>query len=113
MLYQNDTDMLFPSRVIPSLRNARGEDWKSLIEHISDQPETATDVLAFGLMMIRLNACMTCHSDSYRAMRGCTQCARQMVGRFKGTDDELIERWEAARAEIAMYMTTGCPPRVD
>ena len=113
MLYQNDAEMIFPTRVIPALRNLRGDDWRTFVERISDQPESAPDVLAFGLMMIRLSACMSCHSDSYRAMRGCTQCAQQTVARFKGSDRELIERWQAARADIMAYLSTGAIPQVD
>lgn len=113
MLYQQDAEMLFPPRVIPTLRHLRGHEWQQLIEQICPQPENAPDVLAFALMMIRLNACMTCHSDSFRAMRGCTACAQQIVARFKGSDRELIERWQAARGDIAAYFTTGDAPQVD
>ena len=31
-MYQSDTEMLFPTRVIPSLKNLRGPAWKSLVE---------------------------------------------------------------------------------
>jgi hypothetical protein len=105
--------MLFPVRVIPTLRQLRGDDWKLLVDEVSGQPETAPDVLAFGLMMIRLGACLTCHSDSYRAMRGCTLCALQTISRYKGTDQQLVELWQAARADIGAYLRTGCLPPVD
>lgn len=113
MFYQTDAEMLFPVRVIPALRNLRGSDWKSLIDQVSGQSQTAPDVLAFALMMIRLTACMTCHSDSYRAMRGCTWCASQTITRFKGTDGELIQLWQAARTDIDAYFTAGSSPKVD
>ncbi len=113
MLYQPDAEMLFPARVIPSLRALRGENWCHLVDQVATQPETAPDVLAFSLMMIRLNNCMTCHADSYRAMRGCTLCAQQMITRFKGTDDDLISRWQAARADIVAYLNTGAIPVLD
>src|SRR5258708_4387990 len=99
--------MLFPSRVIPSLRNLRGSEWRSFVERISARPESDPDVLAFSLMMIRLNGCMTCTSDSYRALKGCTQCAQNAIARFKGTDSELIERWRAARTEVVAYISSG------
>lgn len=113
MLYQNDAEMLFPDRVIPSLRELRGNDWKALVEQVSSQSASDPDLLAFGLMMIRLSACMSCHSDSYRALRGCTNCAQQTVARFKGTDSDLIERWRAARAEIQAYLAEGTAPTID
>src|SRR3954454_4391678 len=103
MLYQKDAEMIFPSRVIPALRNLRGKDWQSLVDQIIDQPEDAPEVLAFSLMMIRLTSCMSCHSDSYRAMRGCTNCASQTVARFKGSDEDLIKQWQVARDDIMAY----------
>jgi hypothetical protein len=46
-------------------------------------------------------------------MRGCTQCAQQTIIRFKGSDAELIERWQAARADILAFLSTGAVPQVD
>ena len=113
MLYQSDAEMIFPSRVIPSLRDLRGAAWRTLIDQVASQPESAPDVLAFSLMMIRLNSCMSCHSDSYRAIRGCTACAQQIVARFKGTDGDLIAQWRMARRDIVAYLNTGQPARAD
>jgi len=110
-VYQKDAEMLFPARVIPSLRDLRGKQWCIFVDSVSTRPEHDPDVLAFGLMMIRLNGCMTCTADSYRALRGCTQCAQHVVSRFKGTDDELIERWQEARCEIAAYLASGLAPQ--
>jgi hypothetical protein len=42
--------------------------------------------------------------DSYRAQRGCALCARQSVLSFKGTDKELIQRYERAKKEINRYL---------
>jgi hypothetical protein len=42
--------------------------------------------------------------DSYRAQRGCALCARQSVLSFKGTDKELIQRYERAKKEISRYL---------
>lgn len=111
MLYQNDAEMLFPARVIPLLRNLRGEEWKQLIDRVSRKPENDPDVLALSLMMIRLNGCMTCNADSYRALRGCTQCAQHTVARFKGADSDLIDRWNKARNEVIAYLTSGAAPQ--
>ena len=52
------------------------------------------------LLMIRINGCMACETDSYRAMRGCTACAHQTLRRYKGDDDELIGIYEQALADI-------------
>lgn len=113
MLYQEDAEMLFPARVIGSLRYLRGEKWQKLVEHVINRPESDPDLLAFGLVMIRLNGCLTCHADSYRAMRGCTLCARQSVSRYRGTDEDLIDQWHEARREVLHWLITGEPPEVE
>jgi hypothetical protein len=112
-VYQKDAEVLFPARVIASLRHLRGEKWQQLVDHVLAQPEGSLDALAFSLMMIRLDGCLTCHSDSYRALRGCTVCASQTVNRFRGADDDLLHLWEVARAEILIWYTTGIPPLVE
>ena len=108
-MYQSDTEMLFPTRVIPTLRNLRGRTWKELVEKVAEEPDGAEPTLAFGLMMIRLNGCLTCHADSYRAMRGCTQCAQQAVTRFKDTDDGLVKLYRRAIKEVRLYLEDGTP----
>lgn len=112
MLYQSDTEMLFPPRVIPALAGLRGPDWRALTERLAVLPQHDPDILAFTLMMIRLAGCMTCHPDSYRAMRGCTLCAQQAISRFKGTDQELIAHWQQARQEIEHWQQTGTVPKI-
>lgn len=113
MLYQNDAEVLFPARVVVTLRHLRGEKWRHLVEQVMVRPENDPDMLAFGLVMIRIDGCLSCHSDSYRAMRGCTLCAQQSISRFKGSDDDLIRLWETARTEIVHWQQTGEPPFVE
>jgi hypothetical protein len=108
-MYQSDTEMLFPTRVIPALRHLRGRPWKELVEQVAAEPDGADATLAFGLMMIRLNGCLTCHADSYRAMRGCTQCAQQAVTRYKDTDDGLLKLYRKAYQEVQLYLADGTP----
>ena len=92
-------ELMFPHYAIPHLRDARGEAWQNLIDRISALPETHEEVLAFMLAMIRLNGCMPCETDSYRAMR-----------RFKEPDDELLLMYEEALADIQAYLTQGRVP---
>jgi hypothetical protein len=61
-------------------------------------------VLAFSLMMIRLNNCLTCDLDSYRASLGCTQCARRTIQGYKGSDESLFEKLEEARREVKSFL---------
>jgi len=55
------------------------------------------------LMMIRLDGCMCCETDSYRAMRGCGACAHQTLRRYKGTDAELLGLFEIALQEVRAF----------
>ncbi len=94
-------NLLFTPRLIPQLRNLRGEEWAKLIDYLAPLPETHPDALAFSLMMIELGSCLSCEMDSYRAQRGCALCSRQTIISFKGTDKQLIKRYENARDLIA------------
>ncbi len=89
-----DNEILFPHYVIPSLRNIRGEEWAKLIDRLAKLPESSDEVIAFMSMMIGLNGCLPCETDSYRAMRGCGACAQQTLRRYKGSDEELIEKFK-------------------
>jgi hypothetical protein len=94
---------LFPSHLIPDLRDLREEKWRALVDHVAPLPETHPDKLAFCLMMIRLNACLGCISGSYRFMRGCELCAQQTISRYQGTDEELLALYEQAKHDLARY----------
>lgn len=99
-MYNNDTELLFPSRVIALLADQRGDEWRALVETVSQLGEDSPEHLAFVLMMTRINNCGTCNSDSFRAMRGCTQCALQNVRRFRGSDQKIIREYENALRDI-------------
>ncbi len=100
MTFNPRTELLFPPRLIPDLKDLRGEEWRKLVEHVASLSETHLDTLAFCLMMIRLNSCLNCVSGSYRFMRGCELCAQQTIARFQGTDEELIALFEQAREDL-------------
>ena len=94
-----DNEILFPHYVIPALRGERGGKWAQLIDRVARLDETSLEVIALMSLMIELNGCMSCETDSFRAMRGCGACAKQTLRRYKGSDDDLIARYEAALAE--------------
>ncbi|TVR22173.1 MAG: hypothetical protein EA396_06710 [Anaerolineaceae bacterium] len=96
-------ELLFPRYVIPSLRNLRGAAWAELVDRVWALDECHAESLAFMLMMIRLNGCMSCETDSFRAMRGCATCAQQMLRRYKGTDDDLLALFERALDDIRRH----------
>jgi hypothetical protein len=103
-MYNSDTEVLFPSRVIPTLRGLRAVEWKDLADQVAALPAGSPEHLAFVLMMVRLGGCVSCNADSFRAMRGCTQCARQTVRRFRGTDKDLIDQFNDAKADVEKYL---------
>jgi hypothetical protein len=67
-------------------------------------PENHRDSLAFSLMMIHLDGCLSCETDSYKAMRGCVQCAIQTIRRYKGSDEDLLRLYEDAQEEVTVYL---------
>jgi hypothetical protein len=99
-MYNSDTELIFPSRIIPGLRDLRGEKWQQLIDAVSQKAPESLEYTAFVLMMARMNGCVSCNVDSYRAMRGCTQCAHQSLRRFRGDDQELVTQFELACQEV-------------
>lgn len=109
-MYQSDTEILFPMRVAPILIELRGKSWKHLVSDVLDEPEDSLDQLAFNLLLIRLSSCLTCHTDSYRAMRGCTICATQVIRRFKGDDKELVSYFKRAKGDIQRYIKVDKGP---
>jgi len=99
-----ESEILFPTRCINQLVGLRGPEWRALIERVAALPETHEDSLAFSLMMIKFNSCLTCDLDSYRASLGCTTCAKRMVSGFKGSDKLLLRKFEEARQEVIAYL---------
>ncbi|MEA3339048.1 MAG: hypothetical protein U9R15_03695 [Chloroflexota bacterium] len=102
-----DSEILFPPRCIPQLRDLRESEWEGLVDHIVALPDGHEDVLAFSLMMIRLGSCLTCDLDSYRASLGCCTCACRSVSGFKGSDRELVHKFETTREEVRAYLESG------
>ncbi len=104
----NDTaELFFPARLIPILRDLRGDQWCQLVDRVSKLPDTHPDTLAFVLMMVKLGPCMKCHSNNFRFLRGCALCSTQSIQTFKGTDMELLNLYREAQEEIQQYLHGG------
>ena len=101
-----DNELLFPPYVIPLLADSRGKEWASLVERVAALPEDHPESLAFSLMMIRLDGCMACETDSYRAMRGCSACALQTLRRHKASDADLLARYKKALGDVQGHLAT-------
>jgi hypothetical protein len=108
-MYNSDTEVLFPSRVIPLLRSLHGEEWRKLVDHISSAESTPAERNAFVLMMVRTCGCVGCNADSFRAMRGCTQCARQTARRMRGGDKEIVDQFRLVQREVETYIQKSHP----
>jgi len=109
-MYNSDTEFLFPPRVIPSLAELRGEAWRQLVETVTGSETTSQQRMAFVLLMIRLARCTSCHADSFRALRGCTHCAQQVVRRFRGEDQVLVDLFDQAQQDITVYLERDQSP---
>jgi len=103
-VYHGDTEVLFPVRLIPSLRHLRGPEWQALVEQVQQAAPTSPAVLGFVLLMARLANCAGCSMDTFRAMRGCAQCSSRVVERFRGSDAELVQQWQAAVEEVKAFL---------
>ncbi len=103
-MYNSDTEVLFPSRVIPQLRSLHGEEWRKLVDHIRSAESTPAERYAFVLMLVRMCGCVGCNADSFRAMRGCTQCARQTVRRVRAGDREIPEQFKQVQKEVEVFL---------
>ncbi|MCU0522187.1 MAG: hypothetical protein MUF84_16025 [Anaerolineae bacterium] len=104
-----DSEILFPPRCIEQLADLRGPKWQDLIRRVADLPHNHEDVLAFGLMMIRLGSCLTCDLDSYRASLGCCTCARRTVSGYKEDDASLVELFEKSLVEVRAFIEKQQP----
>jgi hypothetical protein len=103
-MFNSDTELFFPLRVVPSLKDSRGKDWNQLIDLVSQDGADEVDKIAFSALIIKLAACQGCDADSFRAMRGCTQCARTIVKRYKGSDQELLEQFELCKKDVTEFL---------
>jgi len=103
-MYNPDTDLLFPPRILPALRDLRGTPWQDLVTSVIAAGPDSLEQIAFVLMMARMNNCATCNSDSYRAMNGCTICTKQSLKRFHETDQVLAEIFYTTQGDVKEYL---------
>src|SRR5512134_1006259 len=104
MMLNPDTELLFPPRLIPSLRDLRAGLWRELVDRAMVEPVAGRDRLAFILLMVKLGGCTGCHVDSYKALRGCTKCTALTIQRFRGSDEELLRLFTSACQEVDRYL---------
>lgn len=101
---QEDTELIFPTRSIHTLLTARSDDWEKFVKHIISPDVEEYEQLAFVLLVARLAGCGSCNSDSFRAMRGCSHCAVQIVRRYRGEDQDLLILFNQAKIDVKKFV---------
>lgn len=99
-MYNEDTELLYPLRVTPAIRDLHGEAWRDAAQKAYKAGPEAHDAVVFVLAMARVNGCHNCNADSFRAMKGCTACAQDNVRRYKGGEKALLKQIEKAQKEL-------------
>ncbi len=94
------TELLFAPWAVSALKDARGSKWRRLVEQVAILPEDDPDALAFQLLMIRVNSCITCDARKYLERGGCARCAATNLGFSRESEESLIARYRSARKEI-------------
>ncbi len=97
-------EILFPHTSVPALANLRETKWRELASRVAKSSEDNPDSLAFTLMMIRLCSCLDCNPDRYKALMGCSACAKRTVAGYKGDDEALIKSFKKARREVTTFL---------
>lgn len=113
MTTQLDTEILFPSHLIPTLSGLRGEKWDVLVKRIASLPPDHPEVAAFTLMMVRLDGCVSCNPDLYKALRGCQECAQQTIRKIKEDDEHLMTVYQKSAQEVQTYRKSLSPTKPD
>jgi len=102
-MFNSDTELLFPLRVLPDIKGIRSETWAKMVDQASGKKSHGIDQFGMELLLVKLAGCVNCDSDSFRAMKGCEFCMRQALRRFKGSDAELQRMYEQSKKEIGKY----------
>ncbi len=99
-MYNEDTELLYPLRVTPAIRDLHGAEWRRAAEKAYKAGPEGQDAVVFVLAMARVNGCHNCNADSFRAMKGCTECSQDNVRRFRGGEKGLLKQIEKAEKEL-------------
>ena len=97
-------EILFPHKSVAALLNARNGKWRDLTKRVASLPEDHLESLAFSLMMIRQCSCLDCNPDRYKALMGCSACAKRTLQSYKGADEGLLKAFQKSRAEVEAYL---------
>jgi hypothetical protein len=98
-----DTELVFPIRILPLLKDLRGEIWKQIITEVLESNNLVSQV-GITILMIKVAGCTTCNADSYRAIRGCTLCSQQAIKRYKVPDKELNQFFRKSCNKVKIFL---------
>ncbi len=104
-------EILFPHKSTSALASVRETKWRELARRVASLPEDHPDSLAFSLMIIRQCSCLDCNPDRYKALMGCSACAKRTVASYKGGDEQLIRFFQRARTEVDQYLENRTPEK--
>ena len=99
-------EFVFPPYAIPALRGIGGAELDKLVEGTLEGEPGCPEQAAFVLMIVRLAGCVACQADSFRAMRGCIPCSRQVIRRYAGEDGELFRQYQTALQQVDKYCSS-------
>lgn len=97
-------EILFPHKSVSALTNLREAKWRELAKHVATLPEDHPESLSFCLMMIRQCGCLDCNPDRYKALMGCSACAKRNVTGYKSADEGLLRAFRQARKDVNEYL---------
>ncbi len=98
------TELVFPPKLIPGLRDLRDKAWADLVDRIEKLEPLDLNRIAFELLIVRWSGCVNCQADSFRAMQGCALCASQAVRRYRGNSADIHSMLEDTTQEIRGFL---------
>ncbi|HEY60822.1 MAG TPA: hypothetical protein G4N92_09115 [Anaerolineae bacterium] len=112
-MHNQDTELVFPLRVLPMLRSFRGEKWRQIIDKVISGDANIIEETAISMVMMDVTGCLTCNSDSFRALKGCTKCAEHALRKSKCSDQDLLERFKTAKERVKVFLKKNHPEMID
>ena len=107
LIMYTSNELFFPFSIVPSLKAVYGNEWYTLVKQIEQLPENHPEALAFILMMSKINGCVTCETDSFRAMKGCLACSLQTLRRMKDDPEKVMMLLDESRVEVKAFLTNN------
>lgn len=106
LFMRGNNEWLYPASATPQLREARGDEWRELTEYVASLEEEHEDSLAFALMMVKICGCLNCQPGGYKLSLGCGTCAFRAAANLKGSDNQLLRRYQSSREEVLTFLET-------